>query len=89
MRETNHFKAFILCSCDVTADVEHLHIKNSLRILSRYLYIITDDLDMELQFIFVLPSMPGGSHPRDGVTPTHVGVHYALQVDCMICLLKT
>jgi hypothetical protein len=36
---------------------------------------------MELQFIFVLPSMPGGSHPRDGVTPTHVGVHYALQVD--------
>jgi hypothetical protein len=27
MREINHFKAFILCSYDVTADVEHLHIK--------------------------------------------------------------
>jgi hypothetical protein len=27
MNETGHFKVFVLCSGDVTADVEHLHVK--------------------------------------------------------------
>jgi hypothetical protein len=27
VNEIDHFKVFILCSCDVTADVDHLHVK--------------------------------------------------------------
>jgi hypothetical protein len=27
MSEINHFKDFIMCSDDMTADVDHLHVK--------------------------------------------------------------
>jgi hypothetical protein len=27
MNEINYFKVFVLCSCDVAADVDHLHVK--------------------------------------------------------------
>jgi hypothetical protein len=27
MSEINHFKVFVLCSGNVTADVDHLHVK--------------------------------------------------------------
>jgi hypothetical protein len=27
MNEIDHFKKFVLCSGDVTADVDHLHVK--------------------------------------------------------------
>jgi hypothetical protein len=28
MNEIDHFKVIVLCSGDVTADVDHLHVKN-------------------------------------------------------------
>jgi hypothetical protein len=27
MNEIDHFKVFILCNSDVTADIDHLHVK--------------------------------------------------------------
>jgi hypothetical protein len=46
MCEINHFKAFVLCCCDVAADVHHLHIKrihleSLMGHLSLYIYIHT------------------------------------------------
>jgi hypothetical protein len=29
MNEINYFKVFIICSDDVTADVDHLHVKRT------------------------------------------------------------
>jgi hypothetical protein len=44
MCEINYFKIFILCSYDVSADVDHLHIKRiHLKFLVGHLYIIRDD----------------------------------------------
>jgi hypothetical protein len=41
MSEINHFKNFVLCSGDVAADVDNLHVK---RIhLVGYSYIVIDD----------------------------------------------
>jgi hypothetical protein len=41
MNEINHFKIFIRCSDDVTADIDHLHIK---RIhLINFFYIVIED----------------------------------------------
>jgi hypothetical protein len=40
MSEINHFKNFIMCSDDVVADVDHLHVK---RIhLVNFSYIVTN-----------------------------------------------
>jgi hypothetical protein len=47
MCEINHFKPFVLCSCDVTADVDHLHIKKiHLESLVGHLYIVKEDSRM-------------------------------------------
>jgi hypothetical protein len=47
MCEINHFKPFVLCSCDVIADVDHLHIKKiHLESLVSHLYIIKEDSRM-------------------------------------------
>jgi hypothetical protein len=44
MCEINHFKSFILCSCDMTADVDHLHVKRiHLEFLVGHLYIVRVD----------------------------------------------
>jgi hypothetical protein len=44
MSEINHFKKIILCSDDMTADVNHLHIKRIyLETLFDHLYIIRED----------------------------------------------
>jgi hypothetical protein len=44
MSEINHFKKIILCSDDMTADVNHLHIKRIyLEPLFDHLYIIRED----------------------------------------------
>jgi hypothetical protein len=44
MCEINHFKAFILCSCDMAADVNHLHVKRiHLESLVGHLYIVRED----------------------------------------------
>jgi hypothetical protein len=41
MSEINHFKIFVLCSGDVAADVDHLHVK---RIhLVGFFYIVIGD----------------------------------------------
>jgi hypothetical protein len=41
MNEIGHFKVFLVCSSDVTADVDHLHVK---RIpLVGFSYIVIDD----------------------------------------------
>jgi hypothetical protein len=41
MSEINHFKIFVLCSGDVAADVDHLHVK---RIhLVGFFYIVIED----------------------------------------------
>jgi hypothetical protein len=47
MCEINHFKAFALCSCDVTADVNHLHVKRiHLESLVDHLYNVREDLNI-------------------------------------------
>jgi hypothetical protein len=44
MCEINYFKPFVLCSCDVAADVDHLHIKIiHLEFLVSHLYIVRDN----------------------------------------------
>jgi hypothetical protein len=44
MSEINHFKKFVLCSDDMTVDVNHLHIKRIyLEPLFDHLYIIRED----------------------------------------------
>jgi hypothetical protein len=41
MSKINHFKVFVLCSDDVVADVDHLHVQ---RIhLVNFSYIVIDD----------------------------------------------
>jgi hypothetical protein len=41
MNKTDYFKVFVLCSGDVAADVDHLHVK---RIhLVRFSYIVIED----------------------------------------------
>jgi hypothetical protein len=39
MSEINHFKIFVLCSDDVTADVYHLHVKRIYLVCSSYIVI--------------------------------------------------
>jgi hypothetical protein len=44
MCEINYFKAFVLCSCDVTPDVDNLYIKRIyLESLVGYFYIVRED----------------------------------------------
>jgi hypothetical protein len=44
MSEINHFKVFVLCSGDVTANVDHLHVKRiHLEPLMGHLYIVRED----------------------------------------------
>jgi hypothetical protein len=44
MYEINRFKVFVLCSYDVAADVDHLHVKRiHLEYLVGYLYIVRED----------------------------------------------
>jgi hypothetical protein len=44
MCEINHFKDFILCSCDVAVDVAHLYVKRiHLEFLVGHLYIVRED----------------------------------------------
>jgi hypothetical protein len=46
MNEINHFKKFVLCSGDVTVDVEHLFIKRiHLELLVSHLYTVKEDLE--------------------------------------------
>jgi hypothetical protein len=43
MSEINHFKFFVLCSGDVTADVDHLYVKRiHLEFLVGHLYIVRE-----------------------------------------------
>jgi hypothetical protein len=45
MSEINHCKVFVLCSGNVAADVDHLHVKKiHLKVLVGNLYIVKDDL---------------------------------------------
>jgi hypothetical protein len=45
MCDINNFKAFVLCSCDVTINVDHLHVKRiHLKSLVDHLYIVREDL---------------------------------------------
>jgi hypothetical protein len=58
MCDNNHFKAFILCSCDVAADVDHLLVKRiHLEYLVGYLYIVREDV------------MKGGLYRGQGSVP--------------------
>jgi hypothetical protein len=41
MNEINYFKVFIICSDDVTADVDHLHVKRTH--LVDFSYIVIED----------------------------------------------
>jgi hypothetical protein len=41
MSEINHFKVFIICSDDVAADVDHLHVKK-IHLVS-FSYIVIED----------------------------------------------
>jgi hypothetical protein len=44
MSEINHFNFFIMCSGDVAADVDHLHVKKIyLEPLVGHLYIVRED----------------------------------------------
>jgi hypothetical protein len=44
MCEINHFKAFVLCSCDMAADLDHLHVKRiHLESLVGHPYVVRDD----------------------------------------------
>jgi hypothetical protein len=44
MCEINHFKSFVLYSCDVTDNVNHLHVKKiHLESLVGHLYIVRED----------------------------------------------
>jgi hypothetical protein len=42
MNKTDHFKLFVLCSGDMTADVDHLHVKR-IHLVS-FFYIVIEDL---------------------------------------------
>jgi hypothetical protein len=45
MCDIHHFKVFILCSCDVAVNVDHLHVKRiHLESLLDHLYIVREDL---------------------------------------------
>jgi hypothetical protein len=41
MNEIDHFKIFVLCSGDVAADVDHLHVKRIY--LVDFFYIVIED----------------------------------------------
>jgi hypothetical protein len=43
MCDINHFKAFVLCRCDVAADVDHFTKRIYLESLVGYLYIVRED----------------------------------------------
>jgi hypothetical protein len=44
MSEMNYFKKIVLCSGDVTADVDHMHTKRiHLKSLVSHLYIVRED----------------------------------------------
>ncbi len=44
MNEIDHFKVFVLCSGDVAADVDYLHVKRiQLKSLVDHLYIVRED----------------------------------------------
>jgi hypothetical protein len=46
MSEINHFKVFVVCSGDVAADMDHLHVKRiHLEPLVCHLYIVRDDIE--------------------------------------------
>jgi hypothetical protein len=48
----NHFKKFVLCSCDVAADVNHLYVKRiHLEYLVDHLYIVREDRIMVLWYV--------------------------------------
>jgi hypothetical protein len=50
MSEINYYKFFVLCSGDVAADVDHLHVKKiHLKVLVGNLYIVRDDLFLFLR----------------------------------------
>jgi hypothetical protein len=43
--DNNHYRNFVLCSGNVTANVDHLHVKKiHLKVLVSNLYIVRDDL---------------------------------------------
>jgi hypothetical protein len=42
MSEINHIKVFIMCTDDITADVDHLHVKK-IHLVS-FSYIVIEDL---------------------------------------------
>jgi hypothetical protein len=51
MCEINHFKVFVLYSCDIAADVDHLHVKIIyLEFLMGHLYIVREDYRFLLLF---------------------------------------
>jgi hypothetical protein len=46
MNEINHFKVFVLCSDDATANMDHLHVKR-IHLVS-FSYIVIEDSNMKL-----------------------------------------
>jgi hypothetical protein len=46
MNEIDHFKVFVLCSDDVTANMDHLHVKRIY--LVSFSYIVIEDSNLKL-----------------------------------------
>jgi hypothetical protein len=51
MCEINHLKKIIMCSDDMTADVDHLHVK--IIYLVSFSYIVIDDLVCMYIFMYI------------------------------------
>jgi hypothetical protein len=55
MSEINHFKKFVLCSGDVTANVNHLHMKRiHLESLVGYLNIVREDSEIRTRTFTIM-----------------------------------
>jgi hypothetical protein len=52
MNEINHFKFFLLCSGDVAADVDHLHVKRIQ--LVGFSYIVIEDVQQDSEALILL-----------------------------------
>jgi hypothetical protein len=58
MCKINYFKAFVLCSCDVSANVDHLCIKRIyLESLVGYFYMVREDKPHFLSELGFVPQL--------------------------------
>jgi hypothetical protein len=53
MNEIDHFKVFVLCSGDVAADVDHLHVKRIHLVGFSYI-VIEDSLSWQVPVLLLL-----------------------------------